>query len=220
MKRLDHVGRGLLAAPEIKPGAIWKSCPAKFAKRHYTLFLMARNLCLLFALMMMSGAGRAVAEEQPTGMLTIEAVDGALFVSGPVDTLQALHDSLSGDLAAASTTVKALRNRVRADYGDIVSFVPFWDAGTLSQGTRQWEMPIRRAALTGVLPPIEGLDPKAAQRVFAATGFAVFSRDDWNALNPAGQVAQLAAAHGPVALLSGTDPQDTVTLIFFDAAEQ
>ena len=165
---------------------------------------------------MCGGAGRAIADEQPTGMLTIEAMDGALFVAGPVDTLQALHDSLHGDPSTASATVKTLRARVRADYGDIVSSIPFWDAGTLGQGARQWEMPVRRAALTGVLPPIESLAPDLAQRVLAAAGFTVFASDDWNALSPSGQVAQLAAAHGPVVILSGTDPQDSVTLIFFD----
>ena len=151
--------------------------------------------------------------------LTIQAADGALLLRGSVQHLSAIRDTLQ----RAADTPRAMAqiiDSIRQQYpDDQVSVLAFHEAGAAGSGMDRVEIPLRRALLRGLLPPVEGLPHDLAFQVLRAAGMRPMVRDAWDALSPGEQLVAAARGSGPLAVMSGFSPRDTALLIYVQTQE-
>ena len=173
-------------------------------------------LLLLIGILLLFPAAPRAQDAIPELTLTIELADGAALLTGPSADIKAVEAAIaSGD--GAPWTIERLRAVIH-DQSPQLAAQYFIEADITGAGALRVELPLRRAVLTGLLPPMEFLSADQARSVLGDAGFFAVSPDEWRALSEARRIA--AAAKQPVAVFTGTNPTDTVIVIQSESMEQ
>lgn len=174
---------------------------------------------LLFLALLAAHSCAAIAQEQPMITLTVEAADGALLVRGPQPAVSAARADL--DSAADETwTVAQVRTRISEQFPDRgIDLLSFNEAGAAGKGVSRVEISVRRALLLGLLPPVESLPHDAAADVLNTAGMRSMPRQAWDAMSGGEQLVAAARGARPLAVLSGTKPNDAVIIIYLESGQ-
>lgn len=188
---------------------------AAFSQCLYPLFARFSPV-LLIGILFLFPVKLYAQDAAPESTLTIELVDGAALLTGPRADIDAVEAAIaSGD--GAPWTIERLRAVIREQSPQLAAQY-FIEADITGAGALRVELPLRRAVLTGLVPPVELLPQDDARAVLGAAGFLAVSPDEWRALSEAQRIA--AAARQPVAVFTGTDPTDTIIVIQSESTEQ
>jgi hypothetical protein len=178
---------------------------------------IAAALLFAFALLAWRPCPAIAQEQQIT--LTVEAADGALLVRGPQAAVSAARADLDG-VADETWTVAQVRTRINKQFPDHgIELLSFDEAGAAGKGVSRVEASVRRALILGLLPPVEGLPGDAAAEVLNAAGMRSMARSEWDALSGGEQLVAAARGARPLAVLSGTKPNDAVIIIYLESGE-
>ena len=171
------------------------------------------TVLLLFVLCALPCAAQTEdAPPAPAWTLTIETQSGAALMSGPEDDIVALREHIQTH-EPAEWTAERIAEFAAAEFEGRVTVQVFRETDITGQGLERMRMPLRRALLRGLLPPVEGLDMEQAAAVLAAAGFQAVSREKWDAMDDAAHLALVAASTRPVIVLDGLAAQHDVTII-------
>lgn len=165
-----------------------------------------------FFLIITALPSRALADDTPS-TVTIETSQGAIFISGPKDKAAAVRNDLSS-LGAADWPLEKIVGYITGKFPGELDAQVFRrsDAATL-EDAENLEMPLRRAILIGLLPPVEGLAENDALKVLEAVGISAFTRAGWTAMDQRVRAAKLSASSGQIVILNIAEPQETVRII-------
>lgn len=172
-------------------------------------------LILFFGLLFFPSITLHADEAVPEATLTVELDSGAALLMGPIQDIEAVQTAIL-DGSSEPWTIERLRSII-SDKSARLTAQYFIEADITGAGALRVELPLRRAVLTGLLPPVEMLSNDSVRAVLEAAGFLAVSPDEWRALSDAERIA--AAARRPVAVISGTKPTDTVVIIHTDTVE-
>lgn len=166
----------------------------------------------VFLLIITAPPLRALADGAPS-TVTIEASEGAIFISGPKDKAAAVRDDLSS-LGAADWPLEKIASYITGKFPGELDAQVFRrsDAASL-EDAENLEMPLRRAILIGLLPPVEGLAESEAVKVLEAAGISAFTQTGWAAMDQRERAVKLSGSSGQIAILNIAEPQETVRII-------
>jgi hypothetical protein len=170
-------------------------------------------IALLMLLLAAAFAAPAVAADAAkTWSLTVETEQGAALITGGNTAIESIRARIFTE-GAPKWTLDDIEELVNKDFpGTAVQVFHEYDAAGTE--TEHAELPVRKAILDGLLPPIEALEPADALKVLSATGFLATNRDKWNSMRQSARLAFVASASGDVVIIRGTAQQDIVTIIF------
>jgi hypothetical protein len=175
--------------------------------RHIILFLAFAGVISVF------GAA-AYAQQQPPAAwsMTVEAEGGALLVSGPRESIEALRGELPAS-ASPALALDAAADFIIKKHPDLQ--ISIFRASELPVGSeaRQMLMPLRRAEVQGVIPIVEGLGANDMKTVMAASGISAFMRDEWMAMGPRDRTQAMLSGDREIVVFSGAAPMDDVRII-------
>jgi len=175
---------------------------------------MKRLLAAIIFVLCIAAAANAADGAPKTGSATIEVSNGAILISGGRDTVRAIRDALKADCSGCST-LESAAEFIWARFPNAADIKLFRKSDLPSAADiSKLDMPLRRALLLGLIPPIEGLDFDKAKTVLAAAGISLFSADEWKNLGMGLDVALASSSSREIVIVSGFSPQDTVTIVF------
>lgn len=163
---------------------------------------------MIFAIALNAGAAARASES-----MTLEMMDGALLVVAEDDVADAVErraESLKQEMDSA----EKVRGILAGEFGSKVTLELFFKPtiGNMA-GLKIERLTVREAILRGELPPIEGLEMKAAVAILEKCGFSVTEDSLFTGMQNGDAAREAFLTEGRLAALSGSRPMDIVEIL-------
>lgn len=145
--------------------------------------------------------------------ITIKATDGAALISGDGAAVRQIEEHMKS-AADRPLRLDDISELIKKEYGDTVKIELYQDLKLDGGGVfESLRLPLRRAVLLAVVPPIEGLSPAEAAEALAAFDIRTADRGQYDRMSNDEKIKEAFAAKNMLVVLAGVSPASIVEIV-------